>query len=103
MKLKKIENSSLFKDLQDPNFAASYLEEMLLEDNLNDFLIALRNVSKANGGITSLAESTQLGRESLYKTLSEQGNPYFLTINTIIKNLGFKIAIEVDCNKEEAA
>lgn len=50
MKPKPIEQSSIFEDLKDPEFAAEYLEDMLREDDFPSFLIALRNVDKANGG-----------------------------------------------------
>ena len=95
MKLKKIEKSLLFEDLKNPKFAAGYLEQMLQEDDLDSFLIAINNVAKANGGIAKIAKNTKLGRESLYKALSENGNPYFKNIHKILKNMGFKISISV--------
>ncbi|MCA9445718.1 MAG: hypothetical protein KC931_01290 [Candidatus Omnitrophica bacterium] len=45
MKLKSIEESSIFEDLKDRQFAAEYLEDMLREDDFPSFLIALRNVA----------------------------------------------------------
>ena len=45
MKLKPIEESSIFEDLRDPAFAAEYMEEMLRENDFPSFLIALRNVA----------------------------------------------------------
>jgi len=56
MKLKSIEESSIFEDLKDPQFASEYLEEMLREDDFPCFLIALRNVAKGHGGDTALSE-----------------------------------------------
>jgi probable addiction module antidote protein len=41
-----------------------------------------------------IAEETALGRESLYKALSESGNPQFSTIQKIVSVLGFQISIE---------
>lgn len=93
MKLKNISESSLYSDLKDPEFAAGYLENILDEGSLNAFLIALRNVAEANGGVGSLAKATELGRESMYKTLSEEGNPQFITVQSILKALGLKISI----------
>jgi probable addiction module antidote protein len=93
MKLKSISESSLYNDLKDPEFAAGYLEEVLQEGSVNAFLIALRNVAEANGGVGQLAKATELGRESMYKTLSEDGNPQFVTIQSILKALGLKISI----------
>lgn len=93
MKLKNINESSLYRDLKDPEFAAAYLEDVLQEGSLNAFLIALRSVADANGGIGQLSKATELGRESMYKTLSEEGNPQFVTIHSILKALGLKISI----------
>jgi probable addiction module antidote protein len=93
MKLKHISESSLYSDLKDPEFAAGYLEDVLQEGSLNTFLIALRNVAEANGGVGQIAKATELGRESMYKTLSEEGNPQFSTVQSILKALGLKISI----------
>lgn len=102
MKKKAIEESLLFDDLRDPEFAAEYLEEMLLEDNVQSFLIAIRNVAKANGGMSKLSEVTELGRESMYKTLSESGNPQFTTLQNILKGVGLRFSIAVDDDERAA-
>ncbi len=41
-------------------------------------------------GMTQLAKDTGLGRESLYKALSGEGNPSFSTILKVVKALGLK-------------
>ena len=55
---------------------------------------ALGNVAKARS-MTQLAKDTGLGRESLYKALSGEGNPSFGTILKVINALGLKLHIEV--------
>ena len=45
-------------------------------------------------GMTQIAASTELGRESLYKALSESGNPQFSTVQKIVSALGLQISIE---------
>jgi len=42
-------------------------------------------------GMTQLANETGLGRESLYKALSGEGNPSFATILKVIQALGLKL------------
>jgi len=79
-------------DLRDPEFVAIYLEECLAAD-MSSFRVGLREVVRANGGMSQLAEKTGLSRESLYRTLSEQGNPEFRTIQLILAALGLRIAI----------
>ncbi len=91
MKLRDI-SETFETDLQDPEFIVGYLE-LALADGLPTFLIALRDVVQAHGGVSKIAQSTNLGRESLYKTLSESGDPHFDTINKILRSLGLKLSI----------
>lgn len=42
-------------------------------------------------GMTLLARDTGLGRESLYKALSGEGNPSFATITKVMHALGLKL------------
>ena len=93
MKLKSI-HESLDHELQDPEYVALYLNDALHEGSPEEFYLALRNVIKANQGISQVAASTELGRESLYKTLSESGNPQFSTVLKIVGALGLQISIE---------
>ncbi|NJN37865.1 MAG: putative addiction module antidote protein [Acaryochloridaceae cyanobacterium CSU_3_4] len=79
-------------DLQDPEFAQVYLEEAL-KDGFPNFLIALRHVVLARQGMNDLANEIEVGRESLYKSLSEEGNPPFVTIAKVIEALGLRLSI----------
>jgi len=63
---------------------------------MENFLIALRDVAKANGGMSRLAEATELGRESMYKGLSEDGNPKIKSVQTVLKALGPRLSVERD-------
>ncbi len=51
---------------------------------------ALGVVARAKG-MTQLAKDTGLGRESLYKALSGEGNPSFATILKVMHALGVKL------------
>lgn len=51
---------------------------------------ALGNVARAKG-MSQLAKDTGLGRESLYKALSGEGNPSFGTILKVMHALGIKL------------
>ncbi len=82
--------------LKDPEQAALYLEEALLLNDMEAFKIALRNVTDAKlGGIGALSKSTNLNRETLYRTLSEDGNPRLDTLNKVLHALGLRIAVHV--------
>lgn len=71
---------------------AGYLDACFEEDNGDGTLVrkALGNIARAYG-MTRIANDTGLGRESLYKALSETGNPEFATIMKVIKALGLKL------------
>lgn len=87
----------LIERLKDHDEAVAYLNVSLEESLKGDeeskklFLIALRNVAEAQGGIGNLAKKTHLGRESLYKTLSEKGNPKWYTLVSLVASLGLSL------------
>ncbi|MCC0179917.1 putative addiction module antidote protein [Waterburya agarophytonicola K14] len=86
----------LLKSLTDPEEAKEYLNAALEDENPEVFLLALRDIVDANSSMTQLALDTNRNRESLYKTLSEKGNPQLNSIRSILSNLGFKLAVEVN-------
>ncbi len=67
-----------------------YLEAALEEDDASLVAAALGDIARAKG-MTQIARDTGLGRESLYKALSPDGNPTFDTIVKIIAALGLKL------------
>lgn len=85
---------SLDYDLQDSEYVAIYLNDALHEGSLEEFYLALRNVIRASQGMSQVAASTELGRESLDKALSESGNPQFSTVQKLVAALGLQISIE---------
>lgn len=78
--------------LDSPEDMAGYLDACLQEDSGDGVLVkkALDNIARAYG-MTQIARDTGLGRESLYKALSANGNPEFATIMKVIKALGLKL------------
>ena len=56
------------------------------------FLMALRHIVEARGGMTQLAEKTGLSRESLYRSLSPKGNPTLRTMKQVIHATGLKFS-----------
>jgi probable addiction module antidote protein len=51
---------------------------------------ALGDIARAKG-ITQIARDTGLGRESLYKALSPEGNPEFATVLKVVRALGLQL------------
>ena len=87
----------LIEALADPVEAAGYLNAAIKDGDKELFLLALRNVAEARlGGMSKLAEATGLNRESLYRMLSDKGNPELNSLDKLLHALGLKIAIEVD-------
>ena len=85
--------TDLIESLRDAREAEEYLNAALEEDDPDLFLLALRNVSEAQGGVGSLAEKTKLNRESLYRMLSERGNPEFQSLDALLHALGFRLRL----------
>ena len=73
----------------------AYLDACLEEagDDAAFIAHALGVVARAKG-MTQLARDTGLGRESLYKALSGEGNPSFATILKVMAALGVKLHAE---------
>lgn len=79
-------------ELRDPELAAAYLTAAL-EGSQEEFLLALRSVAEAHGGLGAVAEATQLNRQTLYRTLSGQGNPTLATLQDVLSAVGLTLAV----------
>lgn len=94
MKLTKFEDS-LHERLRDPDYAQSYLQAALRDGDKSEWLVAVREVAAATeGGVTSIAKTAKLGRESLYKSLSPNGNPQWETVRDVLEALGFELVVQ---------
>jgi probable addiction module antidote protein len=76
-----------------------YLEACLEEEDAALIMHALGVIARARG-MTQVARDTGLGRESLYKALSPEGNPEFATVLKVLKALGIKLHAEVATEKK---
>ena len=94
---------SLIEHLKDKEYAREYLMVALEaydeDSNIEAFLTAIRDITKAQGGFSRLAKKTSLNRSNLYTQLSASGNPSFQTIDTVLHGLGFRLAIQPINNK----
>ena len=89
IKLKKWDSAEHLRSDED---MAAYLEACMEEagDDAAFIAKALGTIARAKG-MTQLAKETGLGRESLYKALSGEGNPSFSTIVKVVHSLGIKL------------
>ena len=80
----------------DPELAAEYLKAALEEadDEPRVLLIALLHVAEARGGLAKVAKAAGIERESLYRALSQRGNPRLSTLVAVTKAMGLKITVE---------
>ena len=81
----------LTESLSDPVQAKHYLRA-ILQDYPEGFLKALGNVARANQ-MTKVAESAGIKRETLYRALSENGNPTWDTLFGIANAVGLKFTM----------
>ena len=93
----------LIEDLKDPEEAAAYLDVALEYGDRPAFLLAMRNVIEAQGGMSKISRETGLNRENLYRALSENGNPEINSLEKLLKSLGLRLTVEVDRDNNQAA
>jgi len=79
--------------LHTPEDIAEYLDVALEEGDDRVLLMALRNAVDAIGGMTELARRTGLSRETLYRTLSEKGNPRLSTLRRLLRAFGVELSV----------
>ncbi len=68
----------------------AYLDAALEEFDLGLIAAALGDIARAKG-MTNVAADAGLGRESLYKSLSVEGNPAFDTVLKVTRVLGIRL------------
>ena len=78
--------------LDNDEVIAEYLTAALEDGNPEVFLAAIGNVARARG-MTAIAESTGLGRESLYKAFSPGAKPRYDTVLKVLRSLGVKLNV----------
>ncbi len=79
---------------KDPELAADYLNSVLEDGDETDLMLALRTLSKAFGGVQEVARQADVNAHTLYRTLSEKGNPELKTLSAILKAMGMRLAIQ---------
>ena len=81
-------NETYAYKLRDKAYLDAYLEACLQESDEAFYLGLRRAVQARESGFTWLAAQTGLGRESLYRALSTEGNPSFRTVRKVLRVLG---------------
>ena len=87
----------LLESLRNPADAAAFIniaiEESLVDNDMPLFLHCLRDVVRAQGGMTKVARLAGINRENLYRILSKDGNPEFRRLTQLLGAIGLRISI----------
>ena len=70
----------------------AYLDVVLEENDLAALYEAIGTVARSKG-MTMISRETGLSRESLYKSLREDGNPSFATVCKVLDALGLRLSV----------
>ncbi len=89
MKLKKFD---VVDFLDSDEAMIEYLNVALETNDPKYFTKALGNVARAKG-MSSISDASGLGRQSLYRALSDEGNPRIDTLFRVLDTLNVRIAI----------
>ena len=71
----------------------TYLDAAMEDNDPAHIARALGDVARSEG-MTEISKRTGLGRQALYKALSEQGNPTLETVTAIISSLGLRLSVQ---------
>ncbi|MCY2988461.1 MAG: putative addiction module antidote protein [Planctomycetota bacterium] len=84
------------EQLRTPEEMAAYLDAWFEEapDDAAGIARALGDIARARG-MAQVARDAGLSRESLYKALSENGNPSFATVLKVARALGVRLNARV--------
>jgi len=93
---------------EDPAYAVALLNDVLEDEETmpGELLIVLRQMAKAFGGVTKVAEKAELNPTQMYRTLSAEGNPSLSSFTAILKAMGMRLAVKpiaVETAKSDAA
>jgi probable addiction module antidote protein len=70
----------------------AYLDAVLEDGDPELLKAALGDIARSKG-MTELAKTAGLGRSSLYRALSPDGNPEFATVASVLKALGLRLSV----------
>jgi probable addiction module antidote protein len=78
----------------DPSLAAAYLNDVLADGDDVDTMLALRYLSHAFGGVQEVARAAKSNPNTMYRTLSTQGNPSLKTLRAVLNAMGSRLAVQ---------
>lgn len=88
----QLKNFDVVDFLDGDEALVEYLNVALETNDPKYFTKALGNVARAKG-MSSVSEDTGLGRQSLYRALSGEGNPRIDTLFKVLESLDIRLAV----------
>ncbi|MCR9123500.1 MAG: putative addiction module antidote protein [Phyllobacteriaceae bacterium] len=80
-------------NLETPEHVAAYLEAVFEDGDPGLIAAALGDVARSRG-MSEIARSAGVSRDTLYKALTEQGDPRLSTFVGVMKAMGLKIVAQ---------
>ena len=68
--------------------------EAALEENDTALLLSVIGDIARSKGMAQIARELNLARESLYRSLAQDGNPSFNTVVKVLDNLGYQLSVK---------
>ena len=79
--------------LQNPDFALCFLNQALADDDINAFKKSLKDIIKIHGNISAIAKKANVSRGTLYKLMSDKGQPEIGTVLKVFHALGYDVTV----------
>ncbi len=89
----KISDWNLADEIETREDVIGILEAALEENDMQFLLTVIGDIARSKG-MAQIAKKLNLSRESLYRSLSEAGNPSFITVMKVLDLLGFQLSIK---------
>lgn len=84
--------AELYKN--DPALALQTINSILDDGDQGELLVILRQMTKAFGGVQSIADKAHLNPTQLYRTLSPDGNPALSSLSAILKAMDLRLTVQ---------
>jgi len=84
--------ASVVAAMRDPVEAAAYVEAILELNDPAALLVALRQIARAHG-MAEVARRADLGEKTLFRALSDKGNPTLATVRKVLHAVGLRLSV----------
>jgi probable addiction module antidote protein len=85
-------DETLLKVLKNPVEAAAFIEAVIEMEDPAALVVALRKVAQAHG-MAEVARHASVGDKTLFRALSENGNPTLDTVHKVLHAVGLRLSV----------